>query len=110
MLCSAGFSMWVEIGREEWSRIGARIESEREMAMESGRGLEGGEMAPSKGTCRMFSTLCDRKCECECVGLFAVICAGFSGMGELWGTCCSGLSALRTLAKEEPESVSSEPK
>jgi hypothetical protein len=48
MVCSSGFSRCVEtVGRAEWSRVGARIESEREMAMESGRGFAGGEMEPS---------------------------------------------------------------
>lgn len=86
MLCSAGRSRWVDSGREEWSRVGARIESCREMAIDSGRGLEGGELDPSKGACRMLSTLCDREWEWTRVGLLMVIfagCAGTSCIGEL---------------------------
>ena len=47
MVCSSGRSRCVEtLGRAEWSRVGARMESEREMAMESGRGFAGGEVEP----------------------------------------------------------------
>jgi hypothetical protein len=88
--------------------VGARTESAREMARESGRGLDGGDMGPSYGACRMFSTLCDRMW--EYVGLLARACPGFSGAGELCGTCCSGRSAFRALAIPPDVSVSDEPK
>jgi hypothetical protein len=77
------------------------------MAIESGRGLEGGDAEPSYGVCRMFSTLCDRMW--LCVGLYATGCTGFSGIGELCGTCASGRSAFLMLANEFEGSVSSEP-
>lgn len=51
-LWRTGFSRCVERGRDEWSRAGARIESAREMAIDSGRGFDGGEVGevgPSKG-------------------------------------------------------------
>jgi hypothetical protein len=86
--------------------MGARTESARDMAMESGRGL-GGDVETSNGVWRMFSTLCDRECRCVGEGIGS---SGFSGMGELWGTCCSGRSAFRTLVKALAGSVSSEPK
>ena len=46
-LLSSGRSRWIDSGREEWSRVGARTESFRDMAKESGRGLPVGETEPS---------------------------------------------------------------
>jgi hypothetical protein len=48
-LLSSGRSRWTDSGREEWSRVGARTESCRDTASESGRGLAVGEEGPSKG-------------------------------------------------------------
>ena len=116
-LCKTGFSRCVDSGREEWSRAGARIESAREMAMDSGRGFEVGdvgdlgELGPSKGWYRVFSTLCDRLCENDRMGLLVGVVGRFSGEGggELCGACESGRSALRMLAYVLPGFASSEP-
>lgn len=113
-LCRTGFSRWVETGRAEWSRAGARTESAREMARDNGRGFdvgEVGELGPSKGCCRMFSTLCDRVCEKDRVGLPDELDGRFSGEGggELCGAWERGRSALRMLAYVLPAFVSSEP-
>ena len=59
----------------------------------------------------MFSTLCDRLCESDGVGLPDEVEGRFSGEGggELWGAWDSGRSALRILAYVLPALVSSEP-
>lgn len=84
--------------------------------MDSGRGFDGGEvgeLGPSKGWYRMFSTLCDRVCESERVGLPVGVKGRFSfsgeGGGELWGACERGRSALRRFAYGFAAFVSSEP-
>lgn len=102
-LCKTGFSRCVDRGREEWSRAGARIESAREMAIDSGRGFDGGdvgELGPSKGWYRIFSTLCDRLWDMDRVGLPDELEGRFSGEGggEFWGACERGRRALRMLA------------
>lgn len=76
--------------------------------MDSGRGFDGGDTEPSYGEYRMFSTLCDRTW--PCVGLSVAGREGFSGIGVLCGTCCSGRNALRMLEYALPEFVSSDPK
>jgi|SRR5690242_2120250 len=114
-LCKTGFSRWVDTGRDEWSRAGARTESAREMARDSGRGLkvgEVGELGPSNGCCRMFSTLCDRVCETDRMGLPDELDGRFfsgEGGGEFCGACERGRSALRMLAYVLLGFVSSEP-
>jgi hypothetical protein len=57
-LLSSGRSRWVDSGRDEWSRVGARTESLRDMAKDSGRGFPDGDREPSNGE-NIFSTLCD---------------------------------------------------
>lgn len=52
------------------------------MAIDSGRGFEGGEvgeLGPSKGWYRMFSTLWDRLCDGDRVGLPDDVEGRFSG-------------------------------
>ena len=78
------------------------------MAIESGRGLEGGEMEPSCDWNRMFSTLCDRECDCERGGLGVPGRKELSAVGEDGEPCLSGRNALRMLAYVFAVSVSSE--
>lgn len=94
---SSGRSRWALLrGRTVCSRVGARTESAREIAMESGRGFAGGEPDPSNELNRTGSTLCARECVWE--GLFV----GVVGVVGVVGLAVAGLSRIGEVEAEAP--------